>query len=93
MNNMTETKAPEPTKEQLEAGRVKWQKVVDQLYRSLKTTPGCKATLAMISHRNNGLVEETTIRHIRAGEVQIAIFDERIAKLAREQRPKPPVSL
>jgi len=93
MSNMTETKPPAPTKKQLETGRAKWQSVVDQLYRSLKISPGCKSTLAMFSHRRLGLFEETIIRHIHAGEFQIEIFDERIAKLKREERAKAPVSL
>ena len=93
MSNMTETKAPAPTRKQLEEGKAKWQRVVDHLYMSLHLRPGSKESLTIFSHRRLGLFEQTVIRHIHAGDLQIEIFDERIAKLKREERAKAPVSL
>ena len=93
MSNMTETKAPAPTKKQLEEGKAKWQRVVDHLYMSLHLRPGSKESLTIFSHRRLGLFEETIIRHIHAGEYQIAIFDERIAKLRAAPQAKTHVSL
>lgn len=78
MNTTTTTSTPAKTRKQLEDGRRKWQAVVDQLYRKLDITPGNTATLAILSHRKLSLFEETMIRQIHQGELQIANFNKLI---------------
>jgi len=76
MNSTTTTKTPAQRRAELQRGRQKWQAVVDQLYRKLDITPGNTATLAILSHRRLGLFEQTMIRQIRQGELQIENFNK-----------------
>jgi hypothetical protein len=89
MYSTTTTKTPAQTRAELERGRQKWQAVVDQLYRKLDITPGNTATLEILSHKRLGLFEETMIRQIHQGELQIQNFNKLIEQIpAPEQVPE-----
>jgi len=81
MQPTTTTSTPAQRRQQLERGRQKWQAVVDQLYRKLEITPGNTATLAILSHRRLGLFEQTMIRQIRQGQLQIENFNKLIQEI------------